>query len=64
MLRMLLKRCPRCRGDLQLQLGLDGADWSCVQCGHVAGAASPGAAAPVPIPVRSVAMTAEQRRAQ
>jgi ribosomal protein S27AE len=36
MLRMLLKQCPRCGGDLQLEAAFDREDWSCIQCGHAA----------------------------
>ncbi|MGA9350799.1 MAG: hypothetical protein WBW48_18620 [Anaerolineae bacterium] len=30
-----LKACPRCRGDLMRQYGLDGPYVGCLQCGHV-----------------------------
>lgn len=65
MFRFLLKQCPRCRGDLQLQLGLDGVSaWSCIQCGYAAETV-PRAVAPAlaPVPIRSFPVTARDRRA-
>ncbi len=31
---LLLKTCPRCRGDLHLRSDLDGKFLSCIQCGY------------------------------
>jgi hypothetical protein len=56
MLQLLPTRCVRCRGDLQVRLGLNGTDWSCIQCGYANGAALLS----VPVPVRGIALTVER----
>lgn len=39
-MKLILKGCPRCGGDLMPdRWDLDGQDLCCVQCGHVAPAA-------------------------
>jgi DNA-directed RNA polymerase subunit M/transcription elongation factor TFIIS len=32
---MILKGCPRCKGDLYIDRDLDGTYISCMQCGYV-----------------------------
>ena len=32
---MMLKGCPRCKGDLYLKRDFDGVYLSCMQCGYV-----------------------------
>ena len=49
---LMLKACPRCRGDLYIDRDFYGQYKQCIQCGHMEDLA-PAPRARRPVPVRS-----------
>ncbi len=55
---LLLKSCPKCKGDLQLRDDFDGFFLSCIQCGYARDFQKSRAEKPTPSEVKTLAGTA------